>query len=76
MGNSVLDKPAAAEPHPLDGGFKRIPEVARFLGVSRSKVYKLMDSGQIASVRFGKSRRIPQRALYAFAEAALAGATR
>jgi excisionase family DNA binding protein len=36
----------------------RVPEVARFLNVSRSKVYQMMDSGQLRYVKLGKSRRL------------------
>jgi excisionase family DNA binding protein len=39
-------------------GLKTIPEVAAFLAVSRSKVYEMMDSGQLAFVKLGRSRRI------------------
>jgi excisionase family DNA binding protein len=35
-----------------------VPEVARFLNVSRSKVYQMMDSGQLRYVKLGKSRRL------------------
>jgi excisionase family DNA binding protein len=38
--------------------FFRVSEVARQLAISRSKVYQLMDVGQLAYTKFGKSRRI------------------
>ena len=34
-----------------EGGMMRIDEVCQFLGLSRSSVYKLMDSGQLAWIR-------------------------
>jgi excisionase family DNA binding protein len=36
----------------------RIPEVARFLSLSRSKVYELVRAGLIPSVRIDGCRRI------------------
>ncbi|CAJ60387.1 MULTISPECIES: helix-turn-helix domain-containing protein [Frankia] len=41
-------------------------EAAELLGVSRSTVYELMNSGDIESVRIGRARRIPSAALHAF----------
>jgi excisionase family DNA binding protein len=40
-------------------GLQRISETARFLGVSRSLVYRLINSGALPTVRIGRSRRIP-----------------
>ncbi len=42
----------------IDEGLLRITEASRFLGVSRSKLYSLMETGEVAYVKFGKSRRI------------------
>jgi excisionase family DNA binding protein len=36
----------------------RVTDVARFLSISRSKVYAMMDSGQLPYVKLGKSRRV------------------
>lgn len=36
----------------------RVTEVARFLNLSRSKVYLMMEQGQLPFVKFGKSRRV------------------
>lgn len=44
-------------------------EAARALGISRTRVYELMASGQLASVKIGRSRRISVSALYAFISA-------
>jgi excisionase family DNA binding protein len=44
-------------------GLQRISETARFLGVSRSLVYQLINTGVLPSVRIGRSRRIPIRAV-------------
>ena len=35
-----------------------VPEVGRVLAISRSKVYELLESGSLASVYIGRSRRI------------------
>jgi excisionase family DNA binding protein len=44
-------------------GLQRIAEAARFLGVSRSLVYRLINDGVLPTVRIGRSRRIPIRAV-------------
>ncbi len=36
-----------------------IKEAARRLGLSRAKLYQLMESGELVYVKFGKARRIP-----------------
>ena len=41
-----------------NGGLQPVPEVAKFLAISRSKVYQLMDSGELPYVKLGKSRRV------------------
>ena len=46
----------------------RVPEVAENLGISRAKVYELMASGQLPSLRIGHSRRIPAEAIRRFIE--------
>ncbi len=43
-----------------------IPEVARFLKISRSKVYGLVQQGLIPHVRIGKNVRITDRDLQAW----------
>jgi excisionase family DNA binding protein len=40
-------------------------EAARALGIGRSTVYELMQTGQLASVRIGACRRIPAEDLAA-----------
>jgi excisionase family DNA binding protein len=37
----------------------RIPEVAMILGISRSKVYELISSGDLPSITIGGCRRVP-----------------
>jgi excisionase family DNA binding protein len=48
-----------------------VEEARQFLRVSRSTMYELMDSGQVAYVRFGRNRRVPRRALITFATSGL-----
>lgn len=38
-------------------------EAAEALGIGRTKVYELMASGALASVRIGRCRRVPRDAL-------------
>ncbi|MGE5288132.1 MAG: helix-turn-helix domain-containing protein [Micromonosporaceae bacterium] len=40
-----------------------VPEAAEALAISRSKLYELLASDAIASIRIGGSRRIPFTAL-------------
>ncbi len=41
-------------------------EAAQALGIGRSKVYELLSSGALASVRIGSCRRVPADALHSF----------
>jgi excisionase family DNA binding protein len=43
-------------------------EAAEALGVGRSRVYDLMRTRQLLSVRIGKSRRVPMAAVHAYVE--------
>jgi len=43
-------------------------EAADLLGVSRSTLYELLRAGEIASVRIGRSRRVPATALIAYVD--------
>jgi excisionase family DNA binding protein len=36
----------------------RIEEVARRLAISRSRVYEMLDRGEIRALKLGKSRRV------------------
>jgi excisionase family DNA binding protein len=40
-------------------GLARVTEASDYLSLSRSKIYLLMDGGQLGYVKIGKSRRIP-----------------
>lgn len=41
----------------------RINEAAELLSVSKSRVYELVRSGQLRTVKVGKSHRVPARSL-------------
>jgi len=41
-------------------------EAAHALGIGRSKLYQLLQTGQLASVRIGSCRRVPAEALHSF----------
>lgn len=42
-------------------------EAAAALGIGRSKVYELLQSGHLPSVHIGRCRRVPADALHSFA---------
>ncbi len=52
------DGPGVTEPLLL-----RVEEVARALAVGRTKVYELIASGELPSMRIGSARRIPVEVL-------------
>lgn len=54
-------------------GLTTVAGGARFLDISRSKMYTEMDAGRLPYVKIGKSRRIPKRALRDFAAENLIG---
>jgi excisionase family DNA binding protein len=45
-----------------------VDQAAGQLGLGKTKVYELLTSGELASVRIGASRRIPVSALEAYVE--------
>jgi excisionase family DNA binding protein len=53
-------------------GTDTIPAAQRFLGLSRAKIYQLMESGELPYCKFGRARRIPRRALVEYAAKCLA----
>ena len=44
-------------------GLMTISEAVEFLAVSRSKLYEMMDKGELAYVKLGRCRRIRRREL-------------
>lgn len=51
-----------------------VPEAAARLGCGRTQLYELLRRGEIVSVRLGRSRRVPVKALEDFANAKIAEA--
>lgn len=51
---------------PLERLMLRATEVGQSLGYGRSKVYQLIASGELPSVRIGRSVRVPRSALLAW----------
>lgn len=47
----------------------RIPVAAKMIGISRSRFYELLSSGEIEAVKLGRSTLIPVAGLKAFIEA-------
>jgi len=41
----------------------RVEEVAQMLGIARCRVFDLINSGDLVSVKIGASRRIPEQAV-------------
>lgn len=68
MGNGMQDaSDLVAE------GLLSVGEAARFLSLSRTTLYELMESGRLVYVKLGRARRIPRRAVIALATSNLRG---
>ncbi|SDK04144.1 helix-turn-helix transcriptional regulator [Nonomuraea jiangxiensis] len=48
---------------PLEQRLLRVPEVMAVLGLSRWQIYNLIRSGELESVKVGRSRRVPVAAV-------------
>ncbi len=53
----------------MDQLLLKAEEVAKALGLGRSKVYEMMQSGELPVVRIGRSVRVSRSALAAWVEA-------
>lgn len=65
------DRGKAEEVTPLQGRltsvrFYTVAEVASVMRVSKMSVYRLIHSGELEAVRFGRSFRVPESAVKAF----------
>ena len=56
----------------LEDRMYTVDEVRDLLRLSRSKVYELLQTGELASIKIGAARRIPAKALREFVEEKLA----
>jgi excisionase family DNA binding protein len=56
----------------MDKLLLRPEEVAELIGIGRTKVYELIGTGVLASVKIGNSRRIPRIAVEEFGAALMA----
>jgi excisionase family DNA binding protein len=52
-------------------GLARITEAVEFLGISRAKLYSMMEGGELPYVKLGKSRRLRWSDLEALVEKCL-----
>lgn len=57
----------------VQDGMLTVEKACEWLGLSRAKVYQLMERGQLPYVKIGRARRIPKRALIEFAAANMRG---
>lgn len=58
-----------SEPSPL---LLRVEQVAELLSVGRSRVYDLMRTGELPSVRIRATRRVPRSAVLAYVDRLMA----
>jgi excisionase family DNA binding protein len=71
MGAGMVDKGKPEEVASLEGRltgvrFYTVAEVAGVMRVSKMSVYRLIHSGELEAVRFGRSFRVPESAVKAF----------
>lgn len=60
----------------VSDGLLSVSESARFLNISRAKLYLVMEAGDLPYVKLGRARRIPRRALVKLAATNLRGGWR
>ena len=56
-----------AQTETLPAGLIRVDEAALWLGISRAGVYRLLNDGQLKSIRIGTARLIPRDEMVDFA---------
>ncbi len=72
MGYPSLEMTDSKEKLVVDG-LVRLAEAQKFTSLSRSKLYALMQRGELPYVQLGRARRIPRRALVELAARHLIG---
>jgi excisionase family DNA binding protein len=55
-------------------GFVSINQAAKFLSLSRGKIYLMLEAGQLSSAKFGRARRIAKRSLLEVANKSIVAA--
>jgi excisionase family DNA binding protein len=72
MATKLKEDPAAGTPPgTTQDGFLTVAEAAEFLKLCKATIYVLCDRGKLTYAKFGRSRRVPRRALIAYAESCL-----
>lgn len=51
--------------------FRTVAEVATIMRVSKMSVYRLIHSGALEAVRFGRSVRVPEKAVHEYLKGSL-----
>lgn len=64
------DREALAD---MEDGLVTVKEACQFLRLGVTKVYDLMNRGELSYVKFGRARRIPRRVLVEFVAQHLRG---
>jgi len=64
----VLEQITEGTTPPVHRKLHRVEEVAEVLNVGRTKVFDLIRSGQLASVKVGGSRRVTEQAIEDYIE--------
>jgi excisionase family DNA binding protein len=54
----INDELVRQRDHPIPKLLLTVPEAGRALAISRSKIYDLLNSGDLPSVHIGRSRRV------------------
>lgn len=60
-------------PTPRKNASTTVVEAVKYTGLSKSKVYQMMDAGELPYIRFGRARRIRWSDLDALIESRLVG---
>lgn len=71
--SAKVSKPNGGAAFVMSEGLATLKEAQRFLRVSQSTIYVLMQSGELASTKIGRSRRIPWSALRELVARSLVG---
>lgn len=71
MGDGMTNESQPGGVSPLGGDlsgvrFHTVAEVAALMRVSKMSVYRLIHNGDLEAVRFGRSFRVPERAVDAY----------